>query len=138
MSLLSQAKKIFKTKEAEDKTVKAKAVKKTEVKAKETKVKKTAPQKMVMAGDIGLSVVLSEKSIAQQASQTVVVKVVPSASKQQIAGAVEDLFAVKVLSVRTMKNHPKIRRRGMTAGLTNNWKKAYVTVDDISKLNVAP
>jgi len=93
---------------------------------------------VVLAGEIGLSVVLSERSIAQQAGQTLVVRVLPFASKPVIAKAVEGMFGVKVLSVRTSRLHPKRRQRGTTIGRTQHWKKAYVTVDDISKLNVAP
>lgn len=107
--------------------------------------KKDAPKKAepvakngVLAGSIDLSAIMTEKSMRMQGGNKVVVRVLPSASKHVIAKAVEQLFGVKVLSVTTLISHPKIRRRGITSGLTPKVKKAYVTVDDISKLNVAP
>ncbi|MBI3255549.1 MAG: 50S ribosomal protein L23 [Candidatus Andersenbacteria bacterium] len=137
MSILSQAKKILKRDEAA-KEVKGKTrTKKANPEAKEAP-KKTSTMNLVAAGTIGLSVVLSEKSIAQQAGNVLVVKVKPAATKSQIAGAVQSLFGVKVLAVRTTKVYPKRRQRGITAGRTKHMKKAYVKVDDISKINVAP
>jgi large subunit ribosomal protein L23 len=135
MSILSQAKKILKRDEAKPKQAAKKSAAK---KAKPAEAKKAVSVSIVPAGQMGLSVVLSEKSIAQQIGNVVVVRVKPSASKPAIASAVEQLFSVNVLSVRTSRVHPKRRQRGTTIGRTQHWKKAYVTVDDISKLNVAP
>lgn len=135
MSILSQAKKILKRDEVKPAKGKKKAAAKKAEKAPEVKAPVMAT---ISAGMLGLSVVLSEKSIAQQAGNVLVVRVKPEASKPEIAKAIEQLFSVKVLSVRTSRIHPKRRQRGVTIGRTQNAKKAYVTVDDISKLNVAP
>lgn len=134
MSLLSLSKKILRSSEGEKK--KEKAPKKTA--AKKTAKKTTTSGNAILAGKIELTAIMTEKSIASQANKTIMVKVIKTASKYDIANAVEGLFGVKVTSVRTMISHPKIRRRGTSVGKTNVFKKAYVTVDDISKLNTAP
>jgi|SRR3989344_3896147 len=139
MSLLSLTKKIVGAKD-QKKLAKKPAKQLDTTSASKPNIKKDAvsAHNVVLAGEIGLSVILSERSIAQQAGQTLVVRVLPHATKPVIAKAVEGLFGVKVLSVRTSRLHPKRRQRGTTIGRTQHWKKAYVTVDDISKLNVAP
>ena len=50
------------------------------------------------------------------------------AHKTQIRQAIEQLFDVKVLEVRTSSVKSKPKRRGQTAGRTRSWKKAYVQV----------
>jgi len=48
------------------------------------------------------------------------------ANKIQIKKAVERLYNVKVLRVRTANRHGKNRRRGRNLGQTASWKKAIV------------
>ncbi len=48
------------------------------------------------------------------------------ANKTQIKNAVEKIYSVKVLKVRTANRKGKYRRRGMTYGATPSWKKATV------------
>lgn len=134
MSLLSLSKKILRNTEAE----KAAKKKSAAPAKKEAKKDAVALGSHALAGAIELTAIMTEKSMAAQSQQKLVVRVAPTATKQAIAAAVEQLFGVKVLAVRTLKNHPKIRRRGVSVGRTVNLKKAYVTVDDISKLNVVP
>jgi large subunit ribosomal protein L23 len=50
------------------------------------------------------------------------------AKKKQIQEAVEKLFKVKVVEVRTMNVTGKVKRRGKTTGLRPGWKKAVVTL----------
>ena len=50
------------------------------------------------------------------------------AHKTQIRQAVEKLFDVKVVEVRTASVKSKPKRRGQTAGRTRQWKKAIVQV----------
>jgi large subunit ribosomal protein L23 len=52
----------------------------------------------------------------------------PQASKNKIRQAVEELFKVTVVAVRTGNFLGKQRRRGRTVGRQRNWKKAYVTL----------
>jgi large subunit ribosomal protein L23 len=48
------------------------------------------------------------------------------ANKSQIKRAVERIYGVKVLKVRTANRKGKYRRRGRNFGLTASWKKAVV------------
>jgi len=48
------------------------------------------------------------------------------ANKIQIKNAVEKIYSVKVLKVRTANYKGKHRRRGRTFGITASWKKAVV------------
>jgi large subunit ribosomal protein L23 len=51
------------------------------------------------------------------------------ANKQQIKGAVERLYSVKVSKVRTANRKGKLRRKGRTWGFTPDWKKAVVYLE---------
>jgi large subunit ribosomal protein L23 len=50
----------------------------------------------------------------------------PRAHKTQIRAAVEEIFNVQVVQVRTMRQKPKPKRRGWTSGQSRSWKKAVV------------
>lgn len=52
----------------------------------------------------------------------------PGANKREIADAVEKLFDVEVVAVRTQNHMGKVRRMGRFAGRTRDWKKAIVTL----------
>ena len=78
-----------------------------------------------------LSPVVSEKSaLAADKSNQFAFKVVADATKPEIAGAVELMFDVKVDHVRTVNVRGKQKRFGATTGRRNNWKKAYVRLQD--------
>jgi large subunit ribosomal protein L23 len=51
------------------------------------------------------------------------------ASKDDVKKAVEELFDVKVLKVRTQNRKGKPRRHKFRYGYTKNWKKAIVSLD---------
>ena len=51
------------------------------------------------------------------------------ANKQQVKGAVERLYNVKVDKVRTASRKGKFRRKGRTMGFTSDWKKAVVYLE---------
>ena len=72
--------------------------------------------------------VISEKSYVLAANDKYTFRVHPDAHKTQIRQAVESLFDVKVVSVRTASVKSKPKRRGVTAGRTRAWKKAVVQV----------
>lgn len=61
-----------------------------------------------------------------------VFEVAPKENKIRIRKAVESLYKVKVISVRTVniegKKMVRFTRAGRTEGRTRNWKKAIVTV----------
>ena len=70
---------------------------------------------------------VTEKStVARETSNVVALAVDPRASKFDVQRAVEALFDVKVLSVRTMRMAPKLRRVGKNQGRKPEWKKAIV------------
>jgi large subunit ribosomal protein L23 len=51
------------------------------------------------------------------------------ANKSQIKKAVEKIYGVRVLKVRTANRKGKYRRRGRHFGLTASWKKAVVFLE---------
>ncbi|MEM8680166.1 MAG: 50S ribosomal protein L23 [Planctomycetota bacterium] len=53
----------------------------------------------------------------------------PLANKADVKSAVEELFDVKVLKVRTQNRKGKPRRFKFRYGYTKDWKKAVVTLD---------
>jgi large subunit ribosomal protein L23 len=72
--------------------------------------------------------VVSEKSYVLAAADKYTFRVHPDAHKTQIRQAVETLFDVHVVEVRTISVRFKPKRRGLTAGRTRSWKKAIVQV----------
>ncbi len=72
--------------------------------------------------------VISEKSSVLAEAGKYTFRVHDRAHKTQIRQAIEQLFPVKVLSVRTATVKSKPKRRGQTAGRTRHWKKAIVQV----------
>ena len=80
----------------------------------------------MLAHDIIIKPILSEKSYADIANKKYYFKVAKKATKTQIKNAVEEIFKVKVASVNTMNLDGKKKRRGMTFGKTAKTKKAIV------------
>ena len=72
--------------------------------------------------------VVSEKSYVLATANKYVFRVHADAHKTQIRQAVEELFEVKVLEVRTMSVKGKPKRRGISAGHRRSWRKAVVQV----------
>ena len=72
--------------------------------------------------------VVSEKSYVLAANDKYTFRVHPDAHKTQIRQAVESLFDVKVVEVRTMSVKSKPKRRGLIQGRSRSWKKAVVQV----------
>ncbi len=72
--------------------------------------------------------VVSEKSYVLSSADKYTFRVHPDAHKTQIRQAVESLFGVRVLNVRTITVRSKPKRRGISRGRTRNWKKAIVQV----------
>jgi large subunit ribosomal protein L23 len=72
--------------------------------------------------------VVSEKSYVLSAVHRYTFRVHPDAHKTQIRQAVEALFDVHVMNVRTLSVKSKPKRRGTTRGRTRTWKKAIVQV----------
>ncbi|MFL5860989.1 MAG: 50S ribosomal protein L23 [Solirubrobacteraceae bacterium] len=70
--------------------------------------------------------VVSEKSFVLAEAGKYTFRVNDKAHKTQIRQAVEQLWDVKVVGVRTASVKSKPKRRGQTAGRTRKWKKAIV------------
>jgi large subunit ribosomal protein L23 len=74
--------------------------------------------------------VVSEKSYVLSGLHRYTFRVHHEAHKTQIRQAIEALFDVHVVEVRTSTVKSKPKRRGTTSGRTRTWKKAIVQVRD--------
>ena len=78
------------------------------------------------------SVILKEDSTEEnnnrKAGQVLTFRVDKKATKPEIKTAVEEIFSVKVATVRTVSYEGKIKKRGRQEGRRPSWKKAYVTL----------
>ena len=72
--------------------------------------------------------VITEKSgiLAQEGKY--VFKVDSRSNKTEVKLAIEKIFNVKVREVRTLNVKPKKKKVGRYSGLTNRYKKAFVTL----------
>ena len=78
---------------------------------------------------------VTEKStIAREEQNIVTFAVDPKANKHEIKSAVESLFEVKVLDVRTIRMARKTRRVGRFMGKKPEWKKAIVRLAQGQKI----
>jgi large subunit ribosomal protein L23 len=80
------------------------------------------------ASQVIIRPVVSEKTYVLATADKYTFRVHPNAHKTQIRQAVEQLFGVNVVEVRTMSVKSKPKRRGLTSGRTREWKKAIVQV----------
>ncbi len=80
--------------------------------------------------------IVSEKTYVLATADKYTFRVHPDAHKTQIKQAVEDLFDVKVLEVRTMSVKGKPKRRGYTSGHRRSWKKAVVQLREGDQIPV--
>ncbi len=80
---------------------------------------------------------MTEKSMRQKEEQnTVAFKVRPEANKVEIRAAVEAVFNVKVVSVRTASFEGKLKRMGRHQGRRADWKKAIVQLAPGHKIDL--
>ena len=70
--------------------------------------------------------VVTEKAAYQGQDNVYQFYVAPKANKTEIKLAIEKIFNVNVVEIRTINVHPKKRRVGRYTGLTNRKKKAIV------------
>ncbi len=75
-----------------------------------------------------ISPVVSEKSYVLATNHKYTFRVHPDAHKTAIKQAIEELFDVKVVGVRTVNVKSKPKRRGISVGRTREWKKAIVQI----------
>jgi len=82
-----------------------------------------------------LEPVVTEKSTRERQEKNQFAFVVArDATKIEIRNAVEKLFNVGVLSVRTMNVEGKMKRLGRFQGRRSSWKKAIVTLREGQKI----
>jgi large subunit ribosomal protein L23 len=73
--------------------------------------------------------VTEKTSLAMQNHNQYTFKVRREATKTDIKKAVELMFDVKVAAVQVVNEPGKTRRFGRTQGRTQDWKKAYVSLN---------
>ncbi len=87
----------------------------------------------MIAEDVIIKPVLSEKSTQGVSGKRYAFIVDPRADKKQIKAAVEQAFGVSVDTVNIVNVPGKPKRQGRTSGYTAARKKAYVTLTAASK-----
>jgi large subunit ribosomal protein L23 len=75
-------------------------------------------------------IVTEKGSILKDENNQLVFEVNLTANKSEIKKAVEKLFKVTVLSVRTQNRLGKRKRLGKSVGRRRHWKKAIVTLKE--------
>ncbi len=88
---------------------------------------------MKFAHDIIVRPLITEKSLSATSEKRYTFEVQKTATKPEIAAAVEEVFGVKVADVNTMIMKKKPARMGVHAGYKKSWKKAIVTLTEDSK-----
>ena len=88
---------------------------------------------MKMVQDIIIKPIITEASMDRLNDKKYTFKVAKSATKPEIAKAVEEMFGVKVETVNTINMKKKPKRLGVHFGYTSEWKKAIVTLTADSK-----
>ncbi|MGN1104707.1 MAG: 50S ribosomal protein L23 [Candidatus Coproplasma sp.] len=87
----------------------------------------------MLAQDIIIKPLLTEKGYDGIADKKYTFIVAKSANKNQIKLAVEKLFGVQVASVNTVNCKGKLKRMGRNEGYTPDYKKAIVQLKADSK-----
>ena len=83
-----------------------------------------------------LGPVITEKSTEGSEHNQVTFRVALEASKPSIKAAVEGLFNVKVKAVNTLRVKGKVKRFRGRVGRRSDWKKAIVTLQEGSAIDV--
>lgn len=74
---------------------------------------------------------ITEKgNLLKEEAKIVTFEVARGANKIEIKRAIETAFDVKVKAVNTALVRGKTKRVGVNLGQRNNWKKAYVTLEE--------
>lgn len=87
----------------------------------------------MIAHDIIIRPIITEKSMMGIAEKKYTFEVAKTATKIDIANAVEEAFKVKVAKVNTVSVRGRLKRQGRSQGYTKSWKKAVVTLTEDSK-----
>jgi large subunit ribosomal protein L23 len=84
---------------------------------------------------IAAPLITEKGTYVNEIGNQVVFQVRPDANKIEIKKAVEKLFKVKVVKVRTANVLGKTRRVGRSLGNRPDWKKAYVTLGEGQRID---
>ena len=91
---------------------------------------------MITVYDTIRTLVRTEKALAMESEDKYVFEVMPKATKISIHQAIEEIYKVKVKSVNTQWVRGKLKRVRQEQGPTTAWKKAVVTLQEGSKIEV--
>jgi len=86
--------------------------------------------------DIIVAPLITEKATLASENNQVIFKVAAKATKPQVKEAVERLFNVKVKAVNTLNRQGKVKRFRGIQGRQNAMKKAIVTLQEGSSIDV--
>jgi large subunit ribosomal protein L23 len=87
--------------------------------------------------DVIIKPLITEKSTHQQQTRnSYAFQVHRDSNKYQIKNAVEKLYNVKVVDVRTMTRKGKPRRAKYKMAHTSDWKRAIVVLDENSRIDL--
>lgn len=75
--------------------------------------------------DIIIRPIITEKAMTGVANKKYTFEVAKSATKIDIARAVEEMFKVKVDKVNTVHVRGRLKRQGRYEGYTRSWKKSF-------------
>jgi large subunit ribosomal protein L23 len=91
----------------------------------------------LMPHEVLLRPLVTEKSMHRSTrNNQYAFEVNTNATKEDVKQAVESLFNVKVVAVRTQNRKGKPRRHRFHLGYTRNWKKALVTLGPDDTINL--
>jgi large subunit ribosomal protein L23 len=86
--------------------------------------------------DIIRKPIITEKATMASEGNAVVFEVMRTASKPEIKAAVEAVFGVRVKAVNTLVSKGKVKRFRGRPGERSDRKKAYVTLEEGSSIDV--
>lgn len=137
-------KKPWKEKKPEKKIAKRPEKKEVEKKPEKKEVKIEEPKikiKKITRGEerwILKAPHVTEKATDLVAKNKYVFKVYPKANKIEIKKAIEDLYGVDVLTVRTIIIPARKRRLGKNEGWQKGYKKAIIKIKEGQKIEILP
>ncbi len=91
---------------------------------------------MKTARDVIIRPVVSEKSYAGLEQNTYTFLVDPRSNKTEIKEAVQAIWNVQVVSVRTLNRRGKVKRRRFTSGKRPDQKRALVTLVEGDRIEI--
>ncbi len=91
---------------------------------------------MKTARDVIIRPIVSEKSYAGLEQNTYTFLVDPRANKTEIKEAIQQIWNVQVVSVRTLHRKGKVKRRRWTLGKRPDQKRAIVTLAEGDSIEI--